>query len=339
MLKRCWNPKGMLVWVTFMIMLLSACEKESKVSNLSAHKQYEDEKTAFEKAKQKIPHYYQLLTFFKNQGYTVWNFKTFYYADKSKLPEKLLVIRHDIHSRDIDLAYNTYFIEKNLFGSGNMATYFVMLDDPSESGNSSVRQKYIDFISFLKKRQVDVQPHISLNELYLKRYNPSWAIKSEDELKKIVRDNYTIIKTDKGTIIQVKGKDILEINLMNSRIATLLKDYNSVWKSSTGLDVFSYASHGSKIPINYALNNAILLDQLNLLKSGVYHFDTYNTWILKYLTYLSDNELPLWMGKPDIIKPGRYQLLVHPYLWEADANTGSIKNNGLRPGKDTLLRY
>lgn len=338
MIKYLLKIKKLWLWSAFLVVLFAACEKESKVHNSTVPNQFVDEKSAFEKAKQKIPRYYKLLSFFKSQGYTIWNFKTFYYSDKTKLPEKLLIIRHDIHFRDIDLAYDTYLIEKFFLGSANTATYFVMLDDPSESGNPFVRQKYLDFISFLKKRQVDVQPHISPNEMYLKRYHPSWIYKSEEELKKIVQDDYVITKTDKGTTIEAKGKDELSIGLMNSRMIQMLKDYNTVWKASTGLEVFAYAAHGSKIPINYALNNAILLDQLSLLRSGVYHFDAYNSWISKHLTYLSDNEVPPWMNKPELIAPKRYQLLVHPYLWDG-LGSETLKNFGTKPGVDTSFRY
>jgi len=34
------------------------------------------------------------------------------------------------------------------------------------------------------------------------------------------------------------------------------------------------------------------------------------------LIFLSDNNRPLWMENPDSIPTGRYQLLMHPDVWE-----------------------
>ena len=65
MIKYLLKIKKLWLWSAFLVVLFTACEKDSKVNNSSAPKQFVDEKSAFEKAKQKIPRYYNCFHFLK----------------------------------------------------------------------------------------------------------------------------------------------------------------------------------------------------------------------------------------------------------------------------------
>ncbi len=271
------------------------------------------------KAKFGIPVYFNFIETLKKEGFVFWDFDKYYKSDKSKLPAKLIVIRHDIHSRDINGGINANKVEKYFIGS-RAATYFVMYGDPNEASESGLQQEYLNFINKMKQDTVDVQPHISTNDLYLASYSPHWKFLDISELKELFAKYYEIKKTSDshglGTEIIVKNIDTLHLKQMNTRIVEILKAYNIRWEQATGLKAKYYASHGSKVNINMVLNNAVILDQLSLLRSGVYEFDTYNSSIAEHLTYLSDNSIPSWIGRPSEVKPGRYQLLMHPWVWE-----------------------
>ncbi len=282
--------------------------------NLFAQKQAELD---FEKAKTELPIYYNFIESLKTEGYTFWDFKTYWDADKTKLPDKLIVIRHDVHLRDVRFSYDTYLIEKKLLGD-NVATYFVMLDFPDEENDAGIQKEYLSLIHFLKSKKVDVQPHISPNDLYHKSVTTWWKNKPKEELIKLANANYITDHRENDIKISVRtdGKDVFNLKEMNDSIISLLKEYNKEWKLKTGLTVKYYAAHGSKLPFNLTLfNNAFILDQEELLKSKVYEFDTYNTQICNYLIYLSDNSGPDWIEAPDKILPGRYQFLSHPFVW------------------------
>ena len=49
----------------------------------------------------KLPYYYNFLVTMKEAGYTFYDFRTYMRTDTSRLPQKLIVIRHDVHYRDI----------------------------------------------------------------------------------------------------------------------------------------------------------------------------------------------------------------------------------------------
>ena len=295
-----------------------SCDKAAEATPpVSKPKQKIDE--AAIKAKFGIPVYFNFIETLKKEGFVFWDFDKFYKSDKSKLPEKLIVIRHDIHSRDIDGGVNANKVEKYFIGS-RAATYFVMYEDPTEEYDSGLQLQYLKFIASLNQDTVDVQPHISANDLYIANANPSWKNKDPYELKELFDKYYEVKKISDshglGTEIIAKSVDTLHLKQMNTKLIEILKAYNAKWEKATGLKAKYYASHGSKVNINTVLNNAVVLDQLSLLRSGAYEFDTYNSWIAEHLIYLSDNSIPSWIGKPTEVKPGRYQLLMHPWVWE-----------------------
>lgn len=291
------------------------------------------EEYTLEEAEKELPLYCDFLKQLKTEGFVFWDFKTYWNADKGHLPGKLIVIRHDIHNRDVKYAYFSSLIERNLLGKG-VATYFVMYDFPEEETDTSAQQEYLKLISYLKNRETDIQPHISPIDMYVAKYKPSWKDTAREELEKIVLENYAIDYRDQDISYIIKDKDVLNLNDINKKLPSLLIQYNNRWKEKTGLTVEYYAAHGSKSPINLTLfNNQHLLDQRVLLKSLIYKFDAYNTKIFNRLAYLSDNQGPEWMDKPKTILPGRYQFLMHPAAW----NDITLVRKTVIPEADSLI--
>ncbi len=265
----------------------------------------------------KLPAYFRFLDYFRKQGYHFYDFRTYLEKELYKLPEKMLVIRHDVHYRDIPSAYDVLEIEKIVIGPGH-STFYVMLNDPLELANPNFHgeTEYLKLIRYLDTNQVDIQPHISPVDMYIAEKHPYWQSLSVDSIKKLFAANYQWSYSHEGTEIITTGTDVFDIADMNKTILSLLPAFNEEWKRETNHTVQGYAAHGSSTHMNYVLNNAYLLDQIDLLESGVYQYDTYNTLIFNILTYLSDNTLPAWMKHPDTVEPGRYQFLAHPYQWK-----------------------
>ncbi len=266
------------------------------------------------RVEQLLPAYYDFVRALNARGFVFMDFDGFWHADKAQLPAKLIVVRHDVHQRDIAPAYAMRAVEHALLAERS-ATYFVMLGFPPELGNTDVQQQYLDLITKLKADGVDVQPHISPNDLYVSQYQPSWGKKSLEQLHRMTDGDYTIEQYDDGVEITSVPHDPLDIRMINARFVELLTSYNQRWTAATGLTVRSYASHGSHLALNLILNNATMLDQRELIAAGVYEFDTYNTRVMNTLQYLSDNDELSWMDHPEQVADGQYQLLAHPRSW------------------------
>jgi hypothetical protein len=268
-------------------------------------------------ARFQLPRYYNFLVSLKDEGYVFMDFKTYLKSDTSKLPQKLIVIRHDVHTRDVQWAYIAYEIEKLVIGN-RKSTFYVMLNDPLElvHGNQANQDNYMKLIHHLDSGRMDVQPHISPIDMYIETRKPIWMKLSADSLQKLFAANYKWEIVKNGRNLVTLEEDVFQIQDINTAIKALLTAYNSEWTNQTGLRVQGYAAHGSATAMNKVLNNAWILDQLDLLEAGIYEYDTYNTKIFNFLTYLSDNSLPQWMINPSQIKPGRYQFLMHPYQWQ-----------------------
>jgi hypothetical protein len=302
------------------LMLISSifvfqCEKEP-LDNLNNNSKIQLKSTSDSLAIRELSRYYNLLETLKNEGYVFYDFNTFLHTDTSRLPEKLFVIRHDIHSRDIKYAYDTYQIEKKVIGSGH-STFYIMLDDPVElaTEGNSIEDSYMKFFHYMDSCHVDIQPHISPIDMYISSKHPFWEHYPVDSLKNLFSRNYEWEIGKTGRSIKIKGRDVFHIDDINRSLIGLLAKFNTQWTKQTGLIVQGYAAHGSGTAMNKVLNNAWLLDQVQLLRTGIYQYDTYNTKIFNTLNYLSDNVLPSWMDNPASIKPGRYEFLMHPYQW------------------------
>jgi hypothetical protein len=285
-----------------------------------------------------LPDYYDFLKAMMDRGYAFWDFDRYAAADKNALPPKLLVLRHDVHQRDIPAAYDMYAVEHYLFPQDHAATYFVMLNHPAELDKAS-RLPYLRVIDYLAHRHVavDVQPHISPWEMMIAAKNPSWSTLSLTELTTMVNDGYSLTSFPDGQDIDVIGPDFLDLQSLNSEFETLFKAYNQLWKAMTGLEVRYYAAHGTPVAINHTLlGNGVILDQRLLLATGIYAFDVYNTTIFNVLSYLSDADGGSWILNPSLVADGRYEVLAHPYVWKAALRGGpgtpAIDPSGSEPG-------
>jgi hypothetical protein len=313
------TTKLMNPWIAglifFSVLVASQCEKESveEVKNSAGPnmKSINDSLAIRELGK-----YYNFLEQMKKEGYVFYDFRTYLKTDSFQLPKKLMVIRHDIHVRDMTYAYAVYEVEKKVIGPGH-STFYIQLDDPVDIAQDglSIENNYMKFFREMDSCHVDIQPHISPIDLYISSKHPYWAKYPVDSLKSMFSHNYEWEIGNTGRSIKIKGRDVFNIRDINRSMLGLLAGYNSEWKKQTGLQVQGYSAHGSATAMNRVLNNAWLLDQDVLLRSGLYQYDTYNTKILRRLAYLSDNNMPTWMDNPVSITPGRYEFLMHPYQW------------------------
>lgn len=304
-----------LICLLLFFFLLFQCEKEPLIEKMppSVPLTHSDSLVIA-----KLPRYYKFLVNMKEQGYTFLDFRTYMNKDTSRLPRKLIVIRHDVHFRDIYYAYYALKIEQMVIGPRH-STFFIMINDPVELKiiNAGMKNEYMKLIHYLDSCDVDIQPHISAIDLYISNKHPFWENYPKDSLKRMFDHNYRWEINKTGRKLIVTGKDVFNINEINRSLLTLMVKYNEEWTNETNLDVQGYASHGSGTPMNLVINNAYILDQTTLLMLGLYKYDTYNSKIFNVLTYLSDNNLPSWMINPDSIQSGRYQFLMHPYQWAA----------------------
>lgn len=271
------------------------------------------------RAKNELPTYYNFLSYFVKKGYAFYDFSHWWNCNKDTLPEKYMVIRHDVHHRDIYNSYLTYIIEHVLIGD-KCATYYIMLDNPSEMSEknySSKRLDYLEIIQFLKRKGVDVQPHISPADMYLEAKHPWWDSLTDNELKPLFDTNYKYITDSQGTSLLFTGYDTLQIKDIENQLAIILRNYNKMWSKSTGLIVNSYCGHGSEAPMHHILSNYHMLDLKALYNADIYKFETENTRVLNFLKVIHDNERPCWMEKPELISDDIYELLVHPYVWNS----------------------
>jgi hypothetical protein len=310
------SPFGILLML-FAGFFLVQCEKEPFLEPVDEPDEEESfEYTADSAAIERLPAYYNLLVTLKEQGYKFYSFERYMKTDTADLPEKLIVLRHDVHIRDLTWAYFAFEIEKVVIGPAH-STFYVMWNDPLEVANASAiwQIKYLKLIHYLDSCHVDVQPHVSPIDLYISKLHPGWENCNADSLKKLFDSNYEWVVCKTGRRIATTGTDVFNMHDINVNIVHIMEEYNAQWTAVTGLPVQGYAAHGSASDMNKFLNNAWLLDQVLLLHSGVYQYDTYNTKISRVLGYLSDNTLPDWMKNPASIPPGRYQLLMHPYQW------------------------
>jgi hypothetical protein len=312
--------------IALVLIFLHACEKESifdvdptefENANIELKQEGVDSLTHSDSvAISKLRYYYNFLKVMQEQGYVFFDFSTFMSTDTSMLPEKLIVIRHDVHYRDVKWAYIAFQIEQIVIGAQH-STFYIMLNDPVElmQGSHSIQNSYLQLIHYLDSNDIDIQPHISPVDMYICRIHPSWENYSLARMNELFSRNYFWGKYKDGKRLNIRGEDVFNINSVNTELKSLLAEYNQEWTRQTGLPVQGYASHGSATCMNKVINNADLLDQWTLRNEGIFGYDTYNSHIFKVLTYLSDNTLPKWMKNPESIKPGRYQFLMHPYQW------------------------
>ena len=263
--------------------------------------------------------YRQVLRSLRERGYVFMPFSEFI-EKRDELPRKTVVIRYDVHHRDIRNTHPMLEIERQELGRV-ASSVFVMWrlkgDEAYELNWEREHERdYVELIVQLLSNGVDVQPHVSPINEYLHRYDPSWRSIGEKQLGKRFLKNYRQRMLDEGCEIEVVGDDFLSLSQFNEGIATLLGEYNEAWKQAFGSTVEGYSSHGNHIALNRILNNGIVLNQTSLLEKGLYRYETYGSLVRNRLDFYSDCSTPVWMFEPERIRSNRLQLLCHPDLWD-----------------------
>jgi hypothetical protein len=294
-----------------LVLTLSYCNKD-KPEVISIEEVEQD--LSLETAKSALPRYYNLIKSLTDRGFEFMNFKDFIATPSELLPTKLIVLRHDIHHRDIVPGYYSQVIEDELIGN-DAATYFVMFFYSDEYQNHAVQDDYLQIIAYLKQKQIDVQAHVSPTDWFIAGNQPDWLLMEEDELKAKFDENYEMIRTEDGLEVNVINEDFMDLAYMNSEFERLIKKYRLRWFEYTGDSVDAFAAHGSAVKLNKVFNNSWVLDQKMLLEKKLYEYDAYNSSIMAKLKYISDNRQPEWMDNPELIDSGRYELLMHPNVW------------------------
>ncbi|MBN2238100.1 MAG: hypothetical protein JW729_11105 [Bacteroidales bacterium] len=303
-----------LIIISTSVLVIYSCQNES---NKPAKDDFQE--ISFEQAQEELPLYANFLQHFKDRGYTFWDFHTYIQADKSALPEKLIVLRHDVHHRDIPSAYRAKVLEENIIGFQS-ATYYVMLDfypETLEKDYDDKRADYLNFMHYLKSEAVDVQPHTSPWDDYLAAYPHTWWIDlSEDSLKAIKNTYYSITQNTEFYQITPKSIDTLGINHVLSVLPGLIESYNIMWENELGLKVETVAAHGSSTPINHVINNVPLLNVEQVRNVNLFVLETSSPEVFQKIKFIHDNNRPLWIENPEQIEDGQYELLMHPQVWE-----------------------
>lgn len=278
-------------------------------------------------------HYKSWLVNLKDRGFVFFNFKDYidHKENNLKLPEKLIVLRHDIHTRDFINTYKMINIENEVFGT-SPATYFVQynfhpanINRPTEherEQNETVQNTYIDIINTCIKYNIDVQPHISPMSMYLTEYNPEWQKLTYDDTFNLFHENYDI-KFNRNDFVPnfefiVKNEDFLNINNINKEYIKYISNYFKEWEQKFGFYPIGFSEHGAGIHMSNPKNfpDNIILDQNVIIESKCFKYFSNSQNIYKYLKYLTDNYLAPWMKDPNVIEDIQYQVLVHPKQWD-----------------------
>lgn len=293
----------------------------------------------------KLEDYKKLLLNYKKNNFEVINFTNFTkkYSDYSSLPSKIVLLRHDIHYRDIENAYKMIQLEQEIFNK-NVCTYFVQWNfmgstSKQESYEKKYSKYYIVFIKHCIKNNIDVLPHISLfcnsfKNLYNRnRSNTkfinmfSCKIDNKDiENKEFFNICDCEINLEKNYYIYCKNNSKIDKNELKIKLNILMKDieiylenYKNNWYNKFGFYPKYYSCHGDGIELTKKLNpnNFASILQLENKMINVNSCKTYigNSSLYK-LNYKSDGSCNIdIINKQLFNNENKFQLLIHPYLW------------------------
>ncbi len=289
--------------------------------------------------------YENYLNFLVENGYTMCNFKELEekYKDHSKLPEKFVLGRHDVHHRDIKNAYKMIDLEQKIFGK-NVATYFVQWNFIGKSNyeNNYEKQRgkdYETFIFYCIKNNIHVLPHLSIFcHSYLNLYN-----RKESNLSWLQENDCTYgIKNSSGVDLLKTSINQMKFNFqlyhntncikcsnpnIQQKIETLISDvekylqkYKSDWEKKFNIGAETFSAHGDGLTLTKKLNPNVF-GSLNIFENVMNNANSQHIYIgteSKFkLHYKSDNS----QKKNNIMNQlyhnnnNQYELLIHPYLW------------------------
>jgi len=287
-----------------------------------------------------LDEYKNFLNYLKDNNFLVINFKDLHNTFNSyeNLPSKIVVLRHDIHVRDIDNAYNMIDLEQKIFKK-NVATYFVQWNfegstEYEKNYEKNNQGKYYDFIQYCIKKNIDVQPHISLycssfKNLY--NFDNNNICFCKDNIKINFLDNNNLLKdtiNEQSYNIDVPmiciecdhDNEYLysEIETLSDDIVSYLTKYKKDWDKEFN-KAYLFSCHGDGLLLTKTLNPNFFASKKNI-ETIIANANTTNIYLGKNsiykLKYKSDNSC----NKEQILEQiynndNVYQLLIHPYIW------------------------
>lgn len=280
----------------------------------------------------KINEYEKLLKYLKNNKFTVTNFHNLFksYKSSDKLPSKFVLMRHDVHYRDIKNCYKMIELENKYFGK-NIATYFVQWNFIGnslyeENYENSKKKDYETFIHYCIKNKIDVQPHISLfsysfNKIY-NRNNENINITNDNTINLIIKKKESgvanlVKESETNTIVNdtineqtynwglntptscvyIENKNshrVKEIDLLVKNVKEFLINYINLWESRFKIKPTCYTCHGDGISLTKKFNPNYFAS-LKEIDDIFVNANSINTFIgnnsLYKLYYKSDNTL------------------------------------------------
>tara|TARA_B100000963_G_C22625991_1_gene672409 strand:- start:2564 stop:3412 length:849 start_codon:yes stop_codon:yes gene_type:complete len=273
----------------------------------------------------KLSDYEKYLKFLKENNYVVCNFKDLEdkYKDNSELPEKIIVLRHDVHHRDINASYKMIELEHKYFNK-NVATYFVQWNFIGNSifennYENKCKEEYEKFIFYCIKNNIHVAPHISVFcSSYLNLYNRNI---NHNNLN-FLNEKYSINFKDQNNVCISCEKETTKdsMNELIEDVYIYFKNYKKDWKAKFKIDAEIFSAHGDGIILSKKLNPN-KFGSLEKFENIMYNVNS----PIKYLSstssyklgYVTDNSL-----NKDYINKTFYredkiqaQVLVHPYVW------------------------
>ena len=296
----------------------------------------------------KLSDYEEYLKFLKEKGYIVCDFKEFEkkYNNNLELPEKIIVLRHDIHRRDISCAYKMIELEQKYFGK-NVATYFVQWNfigstDYEKNYELDGAKEYDKFIFHCIENNIHVAPHISVFcNSYLKLYNRNknhadlsflnekYSMNLKDLSGTNILNtslnfmNYNLFRIDKTNSLCISCEKPTTKDSMNRLIENVdiyLKKYKDDWENKFKINAEIFSVHGDGIILTQKLNPNYF-GSLKIFENTMLNVNSPNKYMCQPSTYKlyykNDNSVNI-----DIIKNSFYdekntqcQVLVHPFLW------------------------
>ena len=291
--------------------------------------------------------YIKLLLYYKKNNFEVINLTNFIekYSNKS-IPDKIVLLRHDIHLRDIENAYKMIEIENNIFNN-NVATYFVQWNfigstDYEEKYEKYNNKKYEEFIFFCIKNKIDVLPHLSLYcNTFKNLYNrnnkninfldnliefklDTNKINNQSDINKqdFLISKYSINNCCNFNVCcNTDCKNLIKNDLciFINDIKLYLKKYKDNWYKKFNFYPKYYSNHGDGMELTKKINPNFFA-AISDLEKDMINVNSINIFlgnISKYkLYYKSDNSCNIDIINKDLFNDkNKFQLLIHPYVW------------------------
>lgn len=271
--------------------------------------------------------YNDLLLYFKNLNYKFINFKDFF--SKEDKTEKLILLRHDVHARDINNAYNMIQIEKEILGECK-STFFVQWNfignSKYEQNNENInKDKYYKFIKYCIKHNINVEPHISVFAEYFKNvYNRDNKILEGIINKNKFIDNYKYDYINNKFCLKIINKDIFDIGKIKKYLIKYFKKYNEEWKNTFGHYPKFYSAHGDSSFLNKYFNGnsflSLIEKECKIISGNSRNILIGNKSLYKF-GYFSDcasNKMNELINR--INNSQKFSLLIHPNEWNTNIN-------------------